>query len=113
MLQKLLILIVILATGASAFAQLRYREEVFRDEDIEVVRDVTYARNINFSGIRQELKMDIYHPKNDTAQKRPLILIAHGGSFLPGVPQFQPVQPLGTKNDFPIVALCRRYAKMG
>jgi acetyl esterase/lipase len=113
MLKKLLVSIVALAIAGSSYAQLRYRDEVFREQDIEIIKDVVYARNINFAGMRQPLTMDIYHPKNDTAQKRPVILIAHGGSFLPGVPNFQPVMPLGTKTDFPIVELCKRYAKRG
>jgi acetyl esterase/lipase len=113
MLKKLLISIVALAVAGSCYAQLRYRDEVFKEQDIEIIKDVVYARNINFAGVRQPLTMDIYHPKNDTAQKRPVILIAHGGSFLPGLPNFQPVTPLGTKTDFPIVELCKRYAKRG
>ena len=45
-----------------------------------------------------DLKLDIYHPQNDTITKRPLIVMAHGGAFLFGNKQ----SPLMTKlaNDF-------------
>ncbi len=49
------------------------------------------------------LKMDIYQPAGDTLHARPLIILAHGGSFL-----------TGTREDDPMVdSLCLRLAKRG
>lgn len=46
--------------------------------------------------------MDIYEPQGDTVMLRPLIVWAHGGSFLGG-----------TKNDQDVTELCNRFTKMG
>jgi hypothetical protein len=46
--------------------------------------------------------MDIYQPQGDTMQQRPLIIWAHGGSFLSG-----------TKNDLDVQSLCEHFAKRG
>ncbi|MEO6903937.1 MAG: T9SS type A sorting domain-containing protein [Bacteroidia bacterium] len=46
--------------------------------------------------------MDIYKPTGDTARKRPLIIMAHGGSFLGG-----------TKTGPDVVPLCKDLAKLG
>jgi para-nitrobenzyl esterase len=46
--------------------------------------------------------MDIYQPSGDTMTARPLIIWAHGGSFL-----------AGSKNDNDVTILCQRFAKRG
>lgn len=57
---------------------------------------VTYSTPYN-------LQMDIYQPDGDTYAARPLIILAHGGSFIGG-----------SKTDDPtVVALCERFAKRG
>jgi para-nitrobenzyl esterase len=49
------------------------------------------------------LAVDIYEPTGDTLNARPLIILAHGGSFIGG-----------TRNDdSAIVWLCRNYARRG
>jgi acetyl esterase/lipase len=52
------------------------------------------------SGQTQELKMDIYEPQGDTMSKRPLILIAFGGSFISGA-----------RED--VADLCKLFSKLG
>ncbi|KXK40897.1 MAG: T9SS type A sorting domain-containing protein [Saprospiraceae bacterium] len=56
----------------------RYIEYVFSDY---TVTSVKYARPIpeNF-----DLYMDVYQPKGDVVERRPLILFVHGGGFLSG-----------------------------
>ncbi len=49
------------------------------------------------------LKMDIYQPVGDTIPKRPLIILAHGGSFVSGA----------RNDDSTVVWLCRNFAKRG
>lgn len=60
----------------------RFYDEVF--EEIEIKHDVVYGKNVTQAGVVQELVMDIYMPKNDTMQKRPLMIMAHGGYFIFG-----------------------------
>ncbi len=49
------------------------------------------------------LKMDIYSPSGDTLSRRPVIVLAHGGSFIGGTRQ----------NDVTVDSLCVRFAKRG
>lgn len=100
----------------------RYQDEYF---DVEVINDVKYGSaegywvsrpetSTNYakiigSGLLEtlskkdfDLRMDIYLPKNDLREKRPLIMFIHGGGFY-----------IGDKKDNPIVLWCRHYAKMG
>ncbi len=50
-------------------------------------------------------QMDIYQPAGDTASARPLIILAHGGSFITGQGD--------RSNDSTIINLCQRFAKRG
>ena len=50
---------------------------------IESVLDIPYGRNVTQSGVEEDLLMDIYYPKEGD-QKRPLVILAHGGYFLFG-----------------------------
>lgn len=67
-----------------------------------VTSDVAYGSNLKYDGKPQTLLMDIYQPTGDTASKRPLIILAHGGSFL-----------AGSKTGSDIVPLCKDLAKLG
>ncbi len=49
------------------------------------------------------LKMDIYQPVGDTLSARPLILLAHGGSFVGGDRHL----------DTTVLYLCQKFAKRG
>ena len=53
----------------------RYLDEIFTDVDVSTV---TYSEVNN-------LQLDIYQPVGDTEGNRPLIILAHGGSFIAGV----------------------------
>lgn len=80
----------LLASGAAAFAQTaaaycdgnRYMNEVFTAST--KTADVTYGQNTTYTGTNQVLKMDIYEPTGDNAVARPLLILAHGGSFIGG-----------------------------
>ena len=50
-------------------------------------------------------QMDIYQPAGDTASARPLIILAHGGSFVTGNQD--------RTNDSTILWLCQRFAERG
>ena len=49
------------------------------------------------------LEMDVYQPVGDTLAQRPLIILAHGGSFISGT----------RKDDATIDSLCMRFARRG
>ena len=76
------------------FAQCdgRYEMEIF--DEVEVTT-VTYSDIHNLS-------MDIYQPIGDDVTNRPLIILAHGGTFI-----------FGSKNNPTVVELCETFAKRG
>jgi para-nitrobenzyl esterase len=65
---------------------------------------VTYGANLNAGSTTtlQPLTMDIYQPVGDVETNRPLIIWAHGGSFVGG-----------TKADGDVVALSQAFTKKG
>ena len=100
----------------------RYKDKMF---EVESLSDITYANvkgywssipddtidigNIVKVGLFNSLKkkdlsleMDIYIPKNDTVEKRPLIMFIHGGAFY-----------IGDKATLPYRTLCNHFASMG
>ena len=76
------------------FAQCdgRYETEIFNQVDITTV---TYSDIHNLS-------MDIYEPVGDDVTNRPLIIFAHGGTFI-----------TGSKDNATMVDLCEAFAKRG
>lgn len=58
----------------------RYIEHVFEEYDVE--ENVQYGSNTNVSGNEISLKMDIYQPKVDNLDERPLVILAPGGAFV-------------------------------
>ena len=58
----------------------RYRDVVFNQ--VKVNKNINYGgRKTNTDGTQTWLVMDIYEPKNDTAQLRPLVVLLHPGGF--------------------------------
>jgi hypothetical protein len=107
--------ITLFAIGFSANSQTRYLDDVF--SAVTVTSDVTYATNITILPVLQGLppaaapiQCDIYEPTGDTETDRPVIILAHTGSFLPAVLNGQPT---GSKTDLSIVEQCNRWAKKG
>ncbi len=77
---------------AQTCADGRYYREIFN----EAMTTVTYSDTFN-------LQMDIYQPTSDTLSARPLIILAHEGTFVGG--------DKGT--DATVDSLCVRFAKRG
>lgn len=74
----------------------RYNTEVFNDYTL--TSDIVYGANG-----AADLLLDFYEPTGDLIAERPLIVLAHGGSFIGG-----------SKTDDPAVTeSCIRFAKMG
>ncbi len=78
----------------------RYDQEIF--SGVTVTSDTAFGSNTDYTGANVVLTMDIYEPTGDTASIRPLIVWAHGGSFIGG-----------TKNDGDVTSLCNHFAKRG
>lgn len=78
----------------------RYDQEVF--PTLNISTNVVYGANIDHNGANYDLKMDIYQPVGDTLSQRPLIIFAHGGSFV-----------AGDKANQDQVDLCTQFAKRG
>ncbi|MCB9230243.1 MAG: carboxylesterase family protein [Bacteroidia bacterium] len=92
-----LALTALLLNQSSLFAQAecdgsRYYQEVFSNYTLQ--SDVTYGSNKNYQGTTQSLEMDIYSPSNDSETNRPLIVMAHGGSFLFGDKTQADIKPM-------------------
>lgn len=61
---------------------------------------VTYGENTSVTGNLEVLQMDVYEPVGDAATMRPVIVLAHGGSFV-----------FGERGD--MAGIATEYAKMG
>ena len=70
----------------------RYSTEIFTDYTVETL---TYSDEYN-------LEMDIYKPVGDFCTDRPLLIFAHGGTFI-----------VGDKNNPTMEDLCETFAKRG
>jgi len=90
-------LVCLLMTGiASANAQCpagRYLTEIFSSVTLD---SVTYSTPYS-------LKMDIYQPSGDALAARPLIILAHEGTFVSGT----------RESDVTVDSLCQRFARRG
>ncbi|MBI4929685.1 MAG: carboxylesterase family protein [Bacteroidetes bacterium] len=78
----------------------RYDTEMF--STVTTTSNVTYGQNLNLNSTMTILKMDIYEPTGDVAPMRPVIVFAHGGSFIGG-----------SKTDSYAIDFCTRFAKRG
>ncbi len=67
---------------------------------VDTIKGITFGNNTTVGGVNQDLKMDIFLPLNDTAQQRPTIVLAFGGSFIGG-----------QRED--MYSLCQFYAQRG
>jgi hypothetical protein len=92
--------IALLATlNISAQCNGRYQTDMFSTVDVTTVQ---YGSSVDLNSNTINLMMDIYTPQGDTATNRPVILLAHGGSF-----------SAGTKNDADQVYFATELAKKG
>ncbi len=89
-----------LLTAQSPCATGRYSTDTFTS--VTTTSGIVYGSNITAGGTTQSLTMDIYQPAGDVATNRPLIIWAHGGSFIGG-----------SSTDGDVVTLSQRFAKKG
>jgi para-nitrobenzyl esterase len=83
----------------SAMSQ-RYLTPQF--DSVQVVPDIQYGFNYNYKGDSTQLFLDLYFPYEDTASKRPMVVLAHGGSFVQG-----------NRKSTDMVAICKALASRG
>ncbi|WP_052599248.1 T9SS type A sorting domain-containing protein [Aureispira sp. CCB-QB1] len=76
----------------------RYLDTIFTD--IDTTFNLLFGVNTTYQGNVDSLYMDVYQPATDTVSKRPLIILAFGGSFI-----------LGERTD--MAPLCHYYAQHG
>ena len=105
----------LILSAISADAQMRYLDDVFTN--VTVTSDVQYAENISIFPMLlgggptlSPLLCDIYEPIGDPLTERPVVILAHTGSFLPKVMNGQPT---GDKTDSSVVEQCMRWARKG
>lgn len=99
--QLLLLPLLIFFFSQSAQPQCngRYYEKIF---SVQTTTNVKFGRNAKFNGDTIDLFMNIYEPQGDNFARRPLIILAFGGSFT-----------AGSKLSPDIVKLCDEFAKRG
>ncbi len=102
------LLFVLLCFGINA--QERYLDQQFA---VESEKDIVYGTNISVitgAPAPQDLLMDVYTPSGDTETSRPVMLVAHTGSFLP--PLFNG-GITGARSDSSATVICRELASRG
>ena len=67
-----------------------------------VTSAINFGQNLTFTGATDMLDLDLYEPTGDTMSARPLIIWAHGGSFVGG-----------TRTDSDVTQLSQAFAKKG
>jgi para-nitrobenzyl esterase len=99
--KKIYVLCLSLITSYQLSAQCggRYQADIFPAFDKTTVQ---YGSNLNLNNATINLMMDIYQPQGDTSTSRPLIILAHGGSF-----------SAGSKDNADIVYMATELTKKG
>jgi para-nitrobenzyl esterase len=93
---KLLLVMLTLMTcllAQTSDAQTRYQDSIFASYTLD---SVVYSPNTGY-------KMDIYQPAGDVAATRPVVMLAHGGTFVSG----------DRHSDVTVVRLCKDLAHRG
>jgi len=82
----------------------RFINKIFKSYEIDITQDVVYGSNVNIAGDTVLLKFDFYAPNTnlDTLDERPLIIWAHGGSFI-----------ARDENHWKIESLAKSFARKG
>ena len=78
----------------------RFIDPIF--EEVTVTSSVKYGNGVDAVGREFDLLLDVYEPVGDTAEDRPLVVMAHGGSFI-----------FGTRENPYMVQTCTELARRG
>ena len=98
----------LIASSAQSFAQNsplcgndRFHDYVYPGAPTPI-SGIVYGSNVTSGGTTQSLLLDVYQPVGDTHNNRPLVIIAHGGSFVGG-----------SRTGTDVVPLAQNLAEMG
>jgi len=95
----LLLLFLSLLLTLNAHAQ-RYLQPVFGQTTL--LSAIPYGESVSWNGTSAPLLLDLYLPAGDTATRRPLLLLFHGGSFIGGA-----------RTDAYMQDMCTYFARRG
>ncbi|MCC6584320.1 MAG: T9SS type A sorting domain-containing protein [Chitinophagales bacterium] len=101
--KKAILILFAALSVSSAYAQCeggRYINKIF-SQTIRT-KDIAYTNARNAAGTMQNVMMDVFEPKNDTAALRPLVIFEHGGAYW-----------TGTKDYESQIAMGEEFAKRG
>lgn len=98
--KNILCILTFLIIGNFKISAQRYLMPVF--DSIVKIDSIPYGAANNYLGPSTPLAMDLYMPYGDTATNRPLLVLAHGGSFIGG-----------NRKAADIVKVCTEFAKRG
>jgi poly(3-hydroxybutyrate) depolymerase len=76
---------------------VRYKNPVFSSVKVTTV---VYAPTVTYGNMPMDLQADVYEPVGDTVSSRPVVILAHGGTFI-----------FGDKSD--MAPYCKLLAKQG
>ncbi len=68
--------------------------------EIDSTMNVVFGNSTTYNGVNADLEMDVYFPMEEVTADRPLLILAHGGSFI-----------FGTREDMSWA--CRDFARKG
>lgn len=105
-------LLLLLLAAPALKAQVRYLDEIYTT--VQVDSNVVYGKNYGFLtnfNTLQNLKMDVYQAVGDTGTHRPVVILMHAGSFLPG--SVTGFYDFSYKDENCMVEMCKRFAKRG
>lgn len=82
-----LLLLALLFATYSSIAQshcdgIRYIQPVFTAIDSSI--NISYGENTTTTGQPRNLRLDVYYPNQEFFFRRPVVILAHGGSFISG-----------------------------
>lgn len=100
MIRFFILLSAILCAGVSPAQVLPYTQAQY---EVAVYKNIVYGVAVDFAGVADTLRLDIYKPLNNTDISRPVYLHAHGGSWL----------EISNKNGAESAAVCTEMAKRG
>jgi poly(3-hydroxybutyrate) depolymerase len=93
MLRRSLLFLSLFCATLSVTAQtgkcFRYKDLIF--SDISINKNLSYAANVS-ADEKKSYQFDLYQPKNDSADERPLIIWMHGGGFKFGAKEAKGIQ---------------------
>ena len=91
----------LLQTNATNCNNGRYKTKLF--PTVKRSNNIVYATKRQSNGMPIQLRYDVYEPQDDTAQKRAVMLLIHGGAYL----------KLLDQNSPDIVLMCNYFAQLG